>query len=201
MMNRCTWPGNDPDYIRYHDEDWGVPVLDGKELFAKLILDGAQAGLSWITILRKRPDYYRAFDGLDPDLMAGYDRDKVASLLSDPGIVRNKLKIEAAITNAQSFLSLREKGIDFGSYLWKHVDFRPLANAFGCKEEVPTSSAASDAMSKELKRDGFKFVGTTICYAFMQAVGMVQDHITPCYRHQEIKDLSTGINWSQAFRI
>lgn len=198
-MERCSWPGEDPEYIRYHDEDWGVPVTNDKELFAKLILDGAQAGLSWITILKKRPAYYAAFDGLDPNRMAHYDDKKIAQLLQDTGIVRNRLKIEASVTNARAFLELRERGTDFSAYLWQFVDYRPKWNAYHEKTDVPAFTAESDAMSKSLRRDGFKFVGSTICYAFMQAVGMVQDHMTTCFRYEELRAQDAAKDWSQVF--
>ena len=198
-MQRCSWPGNDPEYIRYHDEDWGVPVTDPKELFAKLILDGAQAGLSWITILKKRPSYYIAFDGLDPEKMAHYDEKKIAWLLENPGIVRNRLKIEAAVTNARAYLELRDRGIDFSTYLWKFVDYHPKWNAFADKSDVPAFTPESDAMSKSLRKDGFKFVGSTICYAFMQAVGLVQDHLTTCFRYEALREADKHTDWTSVF--
>ena len=184
-VKRCTWPGDLDIYVKYHDEVWGVPNYDSKDLFAKLILDGAQAGLSWITILKKQENYYAAFDGLDPDKMADYDEDKIQELLSNPGIVRNKLKVRASVTNAQAFIKMRESGIDFSEFLWSFVNGKPIVNRFKSMEDVPATSDESDAMSKALKKHGFKFVGSTICYAFMQAVGMVNDHFTSCFRYKE----------------
>lgn len=188
QSKRCTWPGELPIYIKYHDEVWGVPVYDSKTLFAKLILDGAQAGLSWITILKKRENYYEAFDGLDPDKMAFYDEEKILELLDNPGIVRNKLKVRAAVTNAQAYLNMRDEGVDFSEFLWSFVGGTPIVNQYKNIEDVPATSSESDAMSKALKKQGFKFVGSTICYAFMQAVGMVNDHTTDCFRHQECQN-------------
>lgn len=184
---RCSWCGTDPIYVKYHDEQWGVPVYDDKELFAKLILDGAQAGLSWITILKKQENYYQAFDGLDPDIMATYGEDKVQELLNNPGIVRNKLKVRAAITNAQAYLKLVEEKGSFSDYLWSFVDGKPIINARKSMADVPATSPESDALSKDLKKRGFKFVGSTIVYAFMQAVGMVNDHFIDCFRYDELR--------------
>ena len=183
---RCPWPSNDPLYVDYHDHDWGVAVYDDRELFAKLILDGAQAGLSWITILRKRDNYYKAFDQFDPVKMASYGQKKIEKLLQNPGIIRNKLKVNAAVTNARAFLEIVQREDSFSSYLWKFVDHEPIVNHWKTIDECPTSTKESDAMSKSLKKDGFKFVGTTIVYAFMQAVGMVNDHLVDCFRHQEV---------------
>lgn len=188
-MARCSWCGTDPIYVKYHDEDWGVPVYDDKELFAKLILDGAQAGLSWITILKKRENYYQAFDGLDPHKIALYNQGKIDELLQNEGIVRNKLKINAAITNAQTYLKLVEEEGSFSDYLWSFVDGKPIVNQLKNMGEVQPTSPQSDAMSKALKKKGFKFVGSTICYAFMQAVGMVNDHFIDCPRHKEVQKL------------
>ena len=189
-MKRCSWCGNDPIYVDYHDKEWGVPVYDSKDLFAKLILDGAQAGLSWITILKKRDNYYQAFDGLNPDKMALYSEDKIQELLQNEGIVRNKLKVRAAVTNAQAYLQLEEELGSFSDYLWSFVNHKPVTNSLRSMEEFIHTTAESDAMSKDLKKRGFKFVGSTICYAFMQAVGMVNDHFTDCFRHEEIKNNS-----------
>lgn len=183
---RCPWPGVDPLYVQYHDVDWGVAVYDDQALFAKLILDGAQAGLSWITILKKRDNYYKAFDQFDAVKIATYGQKKIDKLLQNPGIVRNKLKVNAAVTNARAFLEIQSREKSFSDYLWKHVDFKPIVNHWKTIAEAPTSTKESDAMSKELKQDGFKFVGTTIVYAFMQAVGMVNDHLVDCFRHQEV---------------
>ena len=184
--HRCGWAGDDPLYIQYHDEEWGVPIYDDQQLFEFLILEGAQAGLSWITILRKREGYRRAFDGFDAEKIARYDEQKVAQLLSDPGIVRNRLKVGAAIGNARAYLDLRQSEGDFSDYIWSFVDGKPIINAWPSMKEVPANTPQSDAMSKALKKRGFKFVGTTICYAFMQAAGLVNDHITPCFRHREL---------------
>lgn len=186
-MNRCAWVDPKSEiYVDYHDQEWGVPEWDDQALFEKLILDGAQAGLSWITILKKRDGYRRAFDGFDAQRMAAYDDNKVAELLADPGIVRNRLKVAAAIGNARAYLEIQAGSGSFADYLWQFVDGAPIQNAWASFEQVPTSTAQSDAMSRELKRRGFKFVGTTICYAFMQAVGMVNDHTVDCFRHQEL---------------
>lgn len=186
---RCPWCGSDPLYVKYHDEVWGVPERDSQQLFAKLILDGAQAGLSWITILRKQDNYFEAFDGLNPEMMAHYSSKKMNKLLQNPGIVRNRLKIQSAVTNAQAYVRLKQEGVDFSDYLWSFVDDLPIVNNHKDLSTIPTSSVQSDMMSKQLKRDGFKFVGTTICYAFMQAVGMVNDHLNSCFRHREVQEL------------
>ncbi len=190
MKNRCPWCGTDSLYVQYHDEEWGVPIYDSRKLFAKLILDGAQAGLSWITILRKRENYYRAFDGLNPDIMATYGEEKVAELLQNAGIVRNRQKIWAAVRNAQAYVRMREAGIDFGVFLWQFVNGRPVQNAWRELSQLPAQTPASEAMSKALKQHGFSFVGPTICYAFMQAVGMVNDHLTSCFRYEAVRVLS-----------
>lgn len=189
-MKRCGWCGDDPLYVSYHDKEWGVPERDSRKLFGKLILDGAQAGLSWITILRKRENYLKAFDNFDPDKVARYNTAKTRELLGNPGIVRNRLKIEAAIGNARAYLDLREKGVDFGEFLWQFVGNEPIQNRWKSLSQLPATSRESDAMSRELKRLGFRFVGSTICYAFMQAVGMVNDHVVTCFRHAEIRRLA-----------
>ncbi len=186
MPNRCPWPSDDPLYIRYHDEEWGVPVYDDRLLFAKLILDGAQAGLSWITILRKRENYYAAFDNFDPEKIARYDETRFAELMNNPGIVRNRLKIRAAIRNAQAYLRLKDELGSFSDYLWGFVGGEPIVNRWRSLEQVPATSPESEAMSADLKRRGFHFVGPTICYAFMQAVGMVNDHLVSCFRYNEL---------------
>jgi DNA-3-methyladenine glycosylase I len=183
--SRCGWCGDDPLYMRYHDEDWGVPVHDDQELLEKLILDGAQAGLSWITILRKRDNYREAFDGFDPEKMARYDERKIEELMKNAGIVRNRLKINAAISNAKAFLKLRDEST-FDQYLWQFVGGKTINNKIRSMDEIPAQSAESVAMSKDLQKRGFKFVGPTICYAFMQAVGMVNDHLVTCFRHQQV---------------
>lgn len=171
-------------YVAYHDEEWGVPVHDDRALFELLILEGAQAGLSWITILRKRPAYRKAFAGFDPKKVARFDARKKDRLLKDEGIVRNRLKIEASVTNARAFLAVQEEYGSFDAYLWRFVDGRPIRNRFGRMSEVPAKTPLSDALSKDLKKRGFKFVGSTICYAFMQATGMVNDHLIGCFRHR-----------------
>ena len=183
---RCAWCGDDPLYQAYHDSEWGVPVHDDRLLFEFLILEGAQAGLSWLTILRKRDNYRRAFDGFDAARMARYGGDKHAALLADPGIVRNRLKIDAAVVNARAFLAVQEQYGSFDAYVWRFVGGRPRINAPRSLQEVPARSAESDALSKDLAQRGFKFVGSTICYAFMQAVGMVNDHTTDCFRYLEM---------------
>lgn len=189
---RCSWCGNDPLYVQYHDEEWGAPVYDDRQLFAKLVLDGAQAGLSWITILRKRDSYYAAFDRFDPVKMAAYDEAKFAELMNNPGIVRNRQKIRAAIKNAQAYLALQEEEGHFSDYLWSFVGGKPLQNGWESLADLPAKTAVSEAMSKALKKRGFSFVGPTICYAFMQAVGMVNDHVVDCFRYDQIRAMSSG---------
>lgn len=180
---RCEWCSDDPLYVKYHDEEWGEPVFDEGQLFEMLILEGAQAGLSWITILRKRENYRSAFDDFDPIKISRYQAKEVATLLGNPGIVRNRLKVAATITNAQIVVEMRQQGESFSDYLWSFVDGTPVVNSWESLSEVPATSQTSDAMSKDLKKRGFKFVGSTICYAFMQATGMVNDHTTRCHRH------------------
>lgn len=192
MKKRCQWCGTDPDYVAYHDEEWGVPVHDDRLLFEFLVLEGAQAGLSWLTILRKRDNYRRAFHGFDFEKVAMYKAKDVERLLADPGIVRNRLKIESTIKNAQGVIAVRKEFGSLDAYLWGFVDGKPLQNARGSLGDIPARTGISDAMSKDLKKRGFKFVGSTICYAFMQAVGMVNDHTTECFRHKEIKRLGTS---------
>ncbi len=186
MKNRCVWPGDDPLYCAYHDNEWGVPVHDDQKLFEFLILEGAQAGLSWITILRKRENYRAAFDGFDVNCVARYDTDKIESLLQDAGIVRNRLKVRAAVNNAQKFVAVQEEFGSFDAFIWRFVDGRPKQNKWRNMGEIPATTPESDAMSKELKRRGFKFVGSTICYAHMQATGMVNDHTVDCFRYKEL---------------
>ncbi|MCA9971598.1 MAG: DNA-3-methyladenine glycosylase I [Anaerolineales bacterium] len=181
---RCPWCGQDPLYVQYHDVEWGVPEYDDRQLFAKLVLDGAQAGLSWITILRKREAYWRAFDQFDPEKIARYDDGKKAELLQNAGIVRNRLKIEAAVKNARGYLAIQEKQGSFGDFLWQFVEGVPIQNTWRTLGELPAETAVSRAMSKALKQWGFNFVGPTICYAFMQAVGMCNDHLVSCFRHR-----------------
>ena len=188
--NRCAWVNDDPLYIAYHDEEWGVPVYDDGRLFEMLILEGAQAGLSWSTILHKREGYRRAFCGFDPESMAKFGEKEIAELLRDSGIVRNRLKINGAITNARLFLELRDRGDGFSRHLWGFVGGSPVSNAWRTAGEVPAHTPQSDAMSKDLKKRGFKFVGTTICYAFMQATGMVNDHTVDCFRHRQVRGMT-----------
>jgi DNA-3-methyladenine glycosylase I len=183
---RCEWCTSHPLYISYHDEEWGVPEHDDQKLFEKIILDGAQAGLSWLTILKKREGYRRAFDRFDVQKIARYSDKKIATLLADPGIVRNRLKVNAAVTNARAYLRLREELGSFDHYLWQFVDGCTIQNRWTSLKQLPTSTAESDAMSRDLKQRGFKFVGSTICYAFMQAIGMVNDHVVTCHRHREL---------------
>ncbi|MEB3100739.1 DNA-3-methyladenine glycosylase I [Ferviditalea candida] len=186
MTTRCGWLNADPLYIDYHDREWGVPLHDDGSLFELLILEGAQAGLSWWTILNKRERYRQVFDQFDPQLIARYDERKLEELMSDKGIVRNRLKICGAVRNAQAFLEVREKFGSFDAYIWRFVDGRPKLNSWQSLTEVPASTAESDAMSRDLTQRGFTFVGPTICYAFMQAAGMVNDHTADCFRHQEL---------------
>ncbi len=186
MENRCGWAGEDPLYIDYHDREWGVPVHDDRTLFEFLILEGAQAGLAWITILRKREGYRRLFDGFDPERVARYSERKLEQLLADPGIVRNRLKVASAVTNARIFLELQQEHGSFDSWLWGFVDGRSKKNAWKSLAQIPATTPESDRLSKELKRRGFKFVGSTICYAYMQAVGMVNDHTVDCFRYSEV---------------
>jgi len=183
--SRCAWANNDLS-IRYHDEEWGVPVHNDRTLFEFLILEGAQAGLSWNTILNKRENYRKAFDGFDPGRIAQYDRRKMQKLLADPGIVRNKLKIASALENANAFLRVQQEFGSFDSYIWQFVGGKPRVNAPKSMKQVPASTAESDTMSKDLKKRGFKFVGSTICYAFMQATGMVNDHVVDCFRYDQM---------------
>jgi DNA-3-methyladenine glycosylase I len=186
MQKRCGWGESDPLYMKYHDEEWGVPVHDDRKLFEMLNLEGAQAGLSWITILRKRENYRKAFDRFDAKKIAKYDRHKTQSLLSDAGIVRNKLKIEAFKTNAKLFLGIQREYGSFDAYIWQFTGGKPIIHQKKSMKEVPPSTIESDAMRKDLKKRGFKFVGSTICYAFMQATGMVNDHLVECFRHAEL---------------
>ncbi len=186
-MERCPWCEGFDLYREYHDTEWGVPLRDDRALFELLILEGAQAGLSWATVLKKRESYRRAFDGFDPARIARYDDEKVASLLGDPGIIRNRAKVAATIQNARSFLALTANGTSFSDFLWQFVGGTPIQNRWVLLEEVPSRTAVADAMSKALLKAGFKFVGPTICYAFMQASGMVNDHLESCPRYLEVK--------------
>jgi len=185
MKKRCGWCGDNPLYVAYHDVEWGVPQHDDRRLFEFLILEGAQAGLSWLTILRKRENFRRAFDHFDADRIARYGRKDVNRLLHDPGIVRNRLKIEAAIRNAAGVLAIREEYGSLDAFLWRYVAGTPVQSSWKTMAEIPAQTKESDQMSRDLKQRGFNFVGSTICYAFMQAVGMVNDHITDCFRHAE----------------
>ncbi|MCH7748289.1 MAG: DNA-3-methyladenine glycosylase I [Acidobacteria bacterium] len=180
---RCPWAGSDPLYVHYHDCEWGIPAHDDRHLFEMLVLEGAQAGLAWITILRKREGYRKAFDGFDPAAVARYDRRRVARLLENRNIVRNRLKVESTVTNARAFLQIRDEHGSFDAYIWRFVGGRPTQNRWKRLRAIPAETAASHAMSTDLKRRGFKFVGPTICYAFMQATGMVNDHLVDCFRH------------------
>ncbi|HRP75077.1 MAG TPA: DNA-3-methyladenine glycosylase I [Rhodocyclaceae bacterium] len=186
MTTRCAWVGDDPLYLAYHDQEWGVPVRDPRILFEFLLLEGTQAGLSWLTVLKKRAHYRAVFDGFDPERIARYDDAKKAALLADSGIIRNRAKVEAAVINARAWLDLIERGDDPVAWLWAFADGTPRDNAWPTLSAVPATTPESDAMSKALKGRGFKFVGSTICYAFMQAVGMVNDHTTDCFRHGEV---------------
>lgn len=182
-LERCPWCGTEPIYVAYHDTEWGVPERDDRALFEKLLLDGFQAGLSWITILRKRDNFRRAFDGFEPSLIARYDRRKKAALMKDAGIIRNKAKIEGAVLSARAYLDIMEKGAGFSNYLWDFVDGEPVVNRFKTIKQIPAETEISRKISKDLKARGFKFCGPTIVYAFMQAVGMVNDHLVTCHRH------------------
>jgi DNA-3-methyladenine glycosylase I len=183
---KCTWAEGSSLMERYHDREWGVPVHSDRKLFEFLILEGAQAGLNWSTILNKRKNYRRAFDNFDPSKVAQYKKKKIKQLLADAGIVRNRLKITAVVNNAKKFLEIKKEYGSFDSYIWQFVNYRPERNSFKTLRDIPATTPESDAMSRDLKKRGFKFVGSTICYAFMQAVGMVNDHTTDCFRHHEI---------------
>jgi DNA-3-methyladenine glycosylase I len=187
MKNRCEWCKGDPLYLAYHDEDWGVPVHDDRLLFEMLILEGAQAGLSWLTILKKRENYRKAFHNFDCKKIAAYTQKDIERLLADSGIVRNRLKIESAVKNARAVLAIKEEFGSLDAFLWRYVDGAPIQNALKSLADIPAKTAQSDAMSKDLKKRGFNFVGSTICYAFMQSVGMVNDHLTSCFRYKELQ--------------
>lgn len=186
MKRRCEWCGSDPLYVAYHDDEWGVPVHDDRHLFEMLLLEGAQAGLSWLTILKKRENYRKTFQAFDPEKIAAYSQSDIQRLLSDSGIVRNRLKIESSIKNARGVLHIKEEFGTFSAFLWRYVDGVPKQNAWASMRQLPARTEQSDLMSKDLKNRGFNFVGSTICYAFMQAVGMVNDHTVDCYRYAEI---------------
>ena len=188
VLKRCEWAGTEPLYVAYHDEEWGVPAHDDRRLFEMLILEGAQAGLSWSTILNKRQNYRRVFENFEPEIVAGYDDAKVEVLLADPGIVRNRLKVESAVRNAQAFLDVQAEFGSFNVYIWKFVNGVPIVNAWKALDEIPAKTPESEAMSKDLKKRGFNFVGATICYAYMQSVGMVNDHVVDCFRYAELLD-------------
>jgi len=187
---RCPWCGEDPLYVAYHDREWGVPVREDRRLFEMLILEGAQAGLMWITILRKREGYRAAFEGFDPEKIARFTPRRVEKLMGDPGIVRNRLKIEGTVRNARAFLALVEREGSFARWIWDFVGGKPVQNRFRTMAALPSSTPVSDALSKALRREGFTFVGSTICYAFMQAVGMVNDHLIGCARRAEVARLA-----------
>jgi DNA-3-methyladenine glycosylase I len=182
----CTWVGTDPLYVAYHDDEWGVPVHDDRKLFEMITLEGAQAGLSWITILRKRENYRAAFDNFDPAIVAGYGEEKIAELLADAGIVRNRLKIRGTVQNARAYLEIQREFGSFDAYMWAFVDGKPIKNARAGMGDIPARTDLSDAISKDLKKRGFTFVGSTIVYAHMQATGMVNDHLTTCFRYSQV---------------
>lgn len=186
---RCSWSTSDPLYTEYHDKEWGVPSHADRMLFEMLLLEGAQAGLSWLTILRKRENYRQAFHRFDPEKIARYDEQDIARLMRTEGIVRNRLKIESAVKNAQGYLGVVEEYGSFDKFLWGYVEYNPIQNSWNTLEEIPTETAESKALSKDLKNRGFNFVGPTICYAFMQSVGMVNDHVTSCFRYATIQNM------------
>lgn len=187
VIRRCPWCGDDPVYVAYHDREWGVPLYNDRRLFEMLILEGAQAGLSWITILKKRPAYRRAFHDFDAERIARYNAASVRRLLNDQGIVRNRLKIQAAINNARAYLEILEQYGSFSDFIWRFVDGKPVVNRRRSMRQVPAKTPVSERMSKELQQWGFRFVGSTICYAYMQSVGMVNDHLTYCFRHELVR--------------
>ena len=186
MKTRCEWSGSDPALIEYHDQEWGVPLHDDRKLFEFLILDAAQAGLSWLLILKKRENYRKAFSNYDARKIAGYDDKKIQTLLNNPGIVRNRLKIHSAVENAKGFLQVQREFGSFDKFIWQFTGGRTIKNCWNTMKQVPSKTAESDAMSRELKRRGFRFVGSTICYAFMQAAGMVNDHVVTCFRYKSV---------------
>ena len=191
-QRKCSWANASPEYIAYHDAEWGVPVHDERRLFEFLILEGAQAGLSWLTILKKRPAYRAAFDRFDPRKVAAYDRRRIAALMKNAAIVRNRLKIESAVSNARAFLEVQKEFGSFDAYIWRFVGGAPIQNRHSSLREIPPRTPESDAMSKDLKQRGFRFVGSTICYAYMQACGLVNDHVTGCFRHAELGGAKRG---------
>ncbi len=196
MKCRCEWSGNNPLYIAYHDAEWGVPAHNDRRLFEMLLLEGAQAGLNWLTILKKRENYRNAFHSFAPEKVAAYSEHDIQRLLADSGIVRNRLKIESAIKNARGVLEIKEEFGTLAAFLWRYVDGTPRQNSWKSMAELPARTSQSDAMSKDLKRRGFNFVGSTICYAFMQAVGMVNDHIVGCFRYAEVKQMAKQDKYS-----
>lgn len=185
----CPWCGSDPLYVKYHDTEWGVPVYNDRKLFEKIILEGAQAGLSWITVLKKRAHYRKVFDRFNPEIIARYNKRKIESLLKDPGIIRNRLKVEGTVKNARAYLELHEKEGKFKDFVWNFVDGKPIINKWKSLKQIPATTDISIAMSKALKKRGFTFVGPTICYSFMQSMGLVNDHTTDCFRYKEINKL------------
>jgi DNA-3-methyladenine glycosylase I len=187
MKTRCSWCTSDPLYVQYHDEEWGVPLHDDRDLFELLVLEGAQAGLSWFTILKRREGYREAFDRFDAKKIARYDKKKQAALMENPGIIRNRLKIESTVSNAQAFLKVQKEEGSFDRYLWSFVGGKPKRNKWKNGERLPAQTAEAEALSKDLKKRGFRFVGPTICYAFMQAAGLVNDHVEECFRAKELK--------------
>ena len=189
-LPRCAWPGVDPLYVAYHDQEWGVPEYDDRALYEKLVLDGFQAGLAWITILRKRDNFRRAFDNFDPEKIARYPKRKIEKLMQDAAIVRNRAKIEGAVLSARGYLEIMEKGPGFSNFLWDFLDGKPKNNKFKSSKQIPAETELSKKISKELVSRGFKFVGPTIVYAFMQAVGMVNDHLVTCHRHAAVEKLA-----------
>lgn len=190
VRTRCDWAGTDSLYVQYHDAEWGVPCHDDRKLFEFLLLEGAQAGLSWITILRKRENYRAAFDNFNPAEMSKYTASKISALLSDKGIVRNRRKVEASVQNARAFLSIQEEFGSFDAYIWRFSEGNPITNHWEKSAQIPSNTTESRAMSRDLQERGFKFVGPTICYAFMQAMGLVNDHTVDCYRHDEICEIT-----------
>jgi DNA-3-methyladenine glycosylase I len=188
-MMRCPWCGDDELYVKYHDEEWGVPVHDDRKHFEFLVLESAQAGLSWITILRKRENYRRAYAGFDPRIVAKYDEKKIEAMMKDEGIIRNIRKIESSINNAQRFLEIQEEFGSFDNYIWRFVDYKPIVNTWQSISEIPPKTRVSDEISRDLKNRGFKFIGSTIIYSHMQAMGLVNDHIVSCFRYDELKKL------------
>jgi DNA-3-methyladenine glycosylase I len=190
MKTRCQWAGSDPLYIEYHDNEWGVPVHDDRKIFEMLVLEGAEAGLNWLTVLRKRENYRKAFDNFNPRKVAKYGSKKFQELLANEGIIRNKLKIRSAIQNARAFLQVQKEFGSFDAYIWQFVGGKPIHNSWKSLSDLPAQTAESEAMSKDLKRRGFSFVGPTICYAHMQATGMVNDHVVTCFRYKEVERMS-----------